>query len=278
MGWQVLLYPLELLVSQPSSLGNPQSIRAVSYHIAGPVELVVALLSSSGQTYKNCICQAQGAKILAALVPGLLHPILAPGRLIGLRPASPHPDVYQLIIDIRSMSSDMLLSGSTVNFLVALLMAVKGIRNMLFDRRYLPEHMTADVTGKGLALIRLDKDPLQKGELYSNYEGASRKKPADCWENFERKKTVEKKRATAAMDAPLLPSARPPTAKMGIPSLPLKQRKMSASTIKKVSKGKGKGKEPVTPAAVLSKSSCCLLTPIEEDDKGPYAQFDHPGP
>ncbi|GAB1527802.1 hypothetical protein RhiTH_010990 [Rhizoctonia solani] len=118
------------------------------------------------------------------------------------------------------------------------------------------------------------KTPLQKGELY----WASRKKPADCWENFERKKTVKKKRAAAAMDAPLLPSARPPTAKTGIPSPPLKQRKMSASTIEKVSKGKGKGKEPVMPAAVLSKSSCRLLTPIEEDDKGPYAQFDHPGP
>ncbi|KAF8669044.1 hypothetical protein RHS04_08903, partial [Rhizoctonia solani] len=122
------------------------------------------------------------------------------------------------------------------------------------------------------------KTPLQKGELYSNYEGASCKKPADRWENFERKKTVKKKRAAAAMDAPLLPSARPPTAKTGIPSPPLKQRKTSASTIKKVSEGKGKGKEPVTPAAVLSKSSCRLLTPIEEDDKGPYAQFDHPGP
>ncbi|QRW25652.1 hypothetical protein RhiXN_10728 [Rhizoctonia solani] len=80
------------------------------------------------------------------------------------------------------------------------------------------------------------------------------------------------------MDAPLSPSARPPTAKTGIPSPPLKQRKTSASTIEKVSEGKGKGKEPVTPAAILSKSSRRLLTPIEEDDKGPYAQFDHPGP
>ncbi|KAF8757569.1 hypothetical protein RHS01_03658 [Rhizoctonia solani] len=101
------------------------------------------------------------------------------------------------------------------------------------------------------------KTPSQKGEL------GFHEKPADCRENFERKKTVKKKRAAAAMDAPCRPAHGHRRPRRGFRARHLNEEKRP---------------QPVTPAAVLSKSSRRLLTPIEEDDKGPYAQFDHPGP
>ncbi|KAG8689478.1 hypothetical protein FRC11_002387, partial [Ceratobasidium sp. 423] len=158
--------------------------------------------------------------------------------------------------------------------------------------------MTDSESETGLQPRRSMRTPVPskkvKAKTKNVYEGDSRAKPAERWEDNQRKKTIERKRAAAAMDATSSPGKRPPTSEMSTPSPRKKQKRTSASVDdeepgrkeegkgkgkgKEKGKGKGKGKEPATPAATLAKGGRRLLTPIQEDDDDPLAQFAHPGP